>query len=167
MSTLYDLTAPRLDGQQQPLADYRGKVLLIVNVASKCGFTPQYAGLEALYERHRARGFEILGFPCNQFGAQEPGGSAEIAQFCSLTYGVSFPMFAKVDVNGPNAHPVFQFVRAHLSDILGSSVKWNWTKFLCDRDGKPSERFSPPTNPLSLRPAIEALLDKKPTAERA
>ena len=112
------------------------------------------------------RGLRILCFPCNQFGKQEPGSASEIRAFAD-GYGVTFDMFAKVDVNGPNAHPVFQFVRAHLSDILGSSVKWNWTKFLCDRDGKPSERFSPPTNPLSLRPAIEALLNKKPTAERA
>ena len=119
-----------------------------------------------MHEDLYARGLRILAFPCNQFGKQEPGTAEEIRAFAD-GYGVQFDMFAKVDVNGPHAHPVFQFVRAHLSDILGSSVKWNWTKFLCDRDGKPSERFSPPTNPLSMRPAIEALLDKKPTAERA
>jgi len=159
VSTLYDLTAPRLDGQQQPLADYRGKVLLIVNVASKCGFTPQYAGLEALYERHRARGFEILGFPCNQFGAQEPGDSAEIAQFCSLTYGVSFPMFAKVDVNGANAAPVYRLLKQAAPGLLGTqAIKWNFTKFLIDRQGAVVARFGPQTTPDAIEAEVVRLL---------
>lgn len=159
MSTLYDLSAPRLDGAQQPLADYRGKVLLIVNVASKCGFTPQYTGLEALYERHKEHGFEILGFPCNQFGAQEPGDSAEIAQFCSLTYGVNFPMFAKVEVNGANAAPVYRHLKQAAPGIMGTqAIKWNFTKFLVDRQGTVVARFGPQTKPEELEAQIARLL---------
>lgn len=160
MASLYDLTAPRLDGTPQTLADYRGKVLLIVNVASKCGFTPQYTGLEALYTRHQARGFEILGFPCNQFGEQEPGDSAEIAQFCSLTYGVSFPMFAKVAVNGGDTAPLYKHLKKAAPGLLGTqAIKWNFTKFLVNRQGAGVARFGPQTKPEDIETEIVRLLD--------
>jgi glutathione peroxidase len=134
-------------------------VLLIVNTASKCGFTPQYEGLEALYRKHRDRGFAVLGFPCNQFGAQEPGDAAEIASFCSLTYDVSFPMFAKIDVNGPAAHPLYGFLKKEKKGLLGSEgIKWNFTKFLVDRSGAVVDRFAPTTKPEALETAVEALL---------
>jgi glutathione peroxidase len=155
----YDFTAVRLDGTPMPLADFRGKVLLIVNTASKCGFTPQYAGLEGLWRDYKDRGLEVLGFPCNQFGAQEPGDAAEIAQFCSLTYDVSFPMMAKIDVNGPAADPLYVWLKAQRKGIFGSKgVKWNFTKFLIDRAGGVVERFAPTVKPEALRGAIEALL---------
>ena len=158
-TSLYDFTASTLAGEPADLAAYRGKVLLIVNVASKCGFTPQYEGLEKVYETYRDRGFEVLGFPCNQFGAQEPGDAAEIANFCSLTYDVSFPMFAKVEVNGPGTHPLFAYLKRAAKGVLGSeSIKWNFTKFLVDRSGAVVGRFAPATKPEALRREIEKLL---------
>ena len=156
---LYDLAAPLPNGGTQSMADYRGKVLLIVNTASKCGFTPQYAELEQLYRDYRDRGFEVLAFPCNQFGAQEPGDADEIANFCSLTYDVSFPVMAKIDVNGSDADPVFKHLKAERTGLLGSGIKWNFTKFLVDRDGKVVSRHAPTTRPDLLREEIEALLD--------
>ncbi len=159
MNTIYDFTAQALDGREVPLSDYRGKVVLIVNTASKCGFTPQYEGLEALNRRYAGRGLVVLGFPCNQFGAQEPGDAAEIASFCSLTYDVTFPMFAKIDVNGPSAHPLYAFLKHEKKGLLGSEgIKWNFTKFLIGRDGQVVERFAPTTKPEDLSSAIEKLL---------
>jgi glutathione peroxidase len=159
MAAIYDFTALDINGRETPLADYRGKVLLIVNTASKCGFTPQYEGLEALHRELSPRGFAVLGFPCNQFANQEPGDAAEIADFCSLTYDVTFPMFAKIDVNGPKAHPLYTFLTAQAPGMLGTkAVKWNFTKFLVGRDGKVVERFAPATKPEALKGAIEALI---------
>ena len=157
--SVYDFGAQRLVGQAVQLADYRGQVLLIVNTASKCGFTPQYEGLEALYRKHKDKGFAILGFPCNQFGAQEPGDAAEIANFCSLTYDVSFPMFGKIEVNGPKTDPLYAFLKHEKKGLLGSEgIKWNFTKFLIGRDGKPVDRFAPTVTPQALESAVEALL---------
>jgi glutathione peroxidase len=159
MTSLYDFDAETLEGAPARLADYRGQVLLVVNTASKCGFTPQYAGLEALWRKYRDRGFAVLGFPCNQFGAQEPGDAAEIANFCSLTYDVSFPMFGKIDVNGPKAHPLYAWLKHQQKGLLGSEgVKWNFTKFLIDRQGRAVARFAPTATPQSLESAIEALI---------
>ena len=157
--SVYDFAAEPLAGQPAPLSDYRGQVLLIVNTASKCGFTPQYEGLEALYRKHKDQGFAVLGFPCNQFGAQEPGDAAEIANYCSLTYDVSFPMFSKIDVNGPQVHPLYAFLKKEKKGLLGSEgIKWNFTKFLIGRDGAVVERFAPTTKPQDLESAVEALL---------
>ena len=159
MTSIYDFSAETLDGQPAPLADYRGKVVLIVNTASKCGFTGQYAGLEKLYKRFRDRGLVIVGFPCNQFGSQEPGNAEEIANFCSLTYDVQFPMMRKIDVNGPKAHPLFAYLKKAKKGFLGTqSIKWNFTKFLVDRTGQVSGRFAPNVEPKALEGAIEALL---------
>ena len=158
MSTIYDYTAQSLDGREISLSDYRGKTLLIVNTASACGFTPQYAGLEALYEKLAPEGFAVLGFPCNQFGRQEPGSAAEIGQFCASNYAVSFPLFDKIDVNGDNAHPLYQYLRREKSGLLGSSIKWNFTKFLVDRAGQVVARHAPTANPEGLTKEIEALL---------
>jgi glutathione peroxidase len=159
MAAIYDFSALDIDGRERPLTDYRGKVLLIVNTASKCGFTPQYEGLEALHRELSPRGFAILGFPCNQFGAQEPGDAAEIAGFCSLTYDVSFPMFAKIDVKGPKAHPLYAWLTDQAPGLLGTrAVKWNFTKFLVDRDGQVVGRFAPATKPEAIRSAIEAVI---------
>ena len=155
---LYDLSAKLPGGATQSLADYQGKVLLIVNTASKCGFTPQYEGLEELYRDYKDRGFEVLGFPCNQFGAQEPGNAEEIANFCSLTYDVTFPLMAKIDVNGSNADPIFKHLKDEQTGLLGSGIKWNFTKFLVDRDGKVVSRHAPTTKPEQLRKEIEELL---------
>ncbi len=155
---LYDLSAPLPGGGAQSMADYRGKVLLIVNTASKCGFTPQYEGLEELYRDYKDRGLEILAFPCNQFGAQEPGDAAEIASFCSLTYDVSFPVMAKIDVNGDDADPIFKHLKKEQTGLLGSGIKWNFTKFLVGRDGKVVSRHAPTTKPEQLRKEIEELL---------
>jgi glutathione peroxidase len=155
----YDFAAETLDGKPARLADYEGKVLLVVNTASKCGFTPQYQGLEALYRKYEGRGLVVLGFPCNQFGAQEPGDAEEIASFCSLTYDVSFPMMAKVDVNGPRSHPLYAWMKGEKGGgILGPGIKWNFTKFLIDRKGEVAGRFPPTATPASLESAIEALL---------
>ncbi len=154
-----DFTVKAADGSDASLEAYRGKVLLIVNTASKCGFTPQYEGLEALHRDYGDRGFEVLGFPCNQFGAQEPGDAAEIARFCSTTYDVTFPVFAKVDVNGPDAAPVFEALKAGAPGLLGSKgIKWNFTKFLVDREGRVVDRYAPTTKPEDLRADIEGLL---------
>jgi len=155
----YDFTAQRLDGQPANLADWKGKVLLVVNVASKCGFTPQYAGLEQLYRTYKDRGFAVLGFPCNQFGAQEPGAPEEIADFCSTNYDVTFPIMSKIDVNGPKAHPLYGYLKKQKKGVLGSeSIKWNFTKFLVDREGRVVDRFAPVHRPEALAAAIEALL---------
>ena len=159
MPSLYDFAAQTLDGQPAPLADYRGRVVLIVNTASKCGFTPQYEGLEALWCDYQDKGLTILGFPCNQFGAQEPGNAEEIANFCSLTYDVSFPMMAKIDVNGPKTDPLYAFLKHEKKGLLGSEgIKWNFTKFLIDKSGKVVARFAPTDTPQSLKGAIEKLL---------
>jgi glutathione peroxidase len=159
MAGIYDFTAAAADGSPAPLADYRGKVLLIVNVASKCGFTPQYEGLEALYRKYADQGLVVLGFPCNQFGGQEPGDAAEIASFCTLTYDVTFPVLAKIDVNGPKADPLYDFLTHEKRGLLGSAgIKWNFTKFLVGRDGKVLERFAPADKPESLEGAVEKAL---------
>ena len=159
MSSLYDIPVTTIDGRPTTLAGYRDKVLLIVNVASRCGFTPQYTGLEALWQRYRKNGLVVLGFPCNQFSGQEPGDEAEIAAFCSLTYSVSFPMFAKIDVNGAGTHPLFAHLKAAAPGLLGSElVKWNFTKFLVGRNGTPVKRFAPNDEPAGLAADIEALL---------
>jgi glutathione peroxidase len=159
MTTIADFTAKAIDGSEVPLKDFEGKVLLVVNTASKCGFTPQYEGLEALHSKYGPKGFAVLGFPCNQFGGQEPGDEAEIANFCKLTYKVDFPMFAKVDVNGDTAHPLFQWLKKAAPGLLGSeAIKWNFTKFLIDRRGQPQERFAPTTKPEALGSQIEKLL---------
>jgi glutathione peroxidase len=159
MTAITDIPVTCADGSTGTLRDYAGKVLLIVNVASRCGFTPQYEGLEALHRRYADRGFAVLGFPCNQFGAQEPGDAAEIASFCSLTYDVTFPLFAKIDVNGENAAPLFRALAAEAPGLLGSkSIKWNFTKFLVDRSGQVAERFAPTTKPEALTADIERLL---------
>lgn len=149
--SIYDYKVKTIKGEQQPLEAYRGKTLLIVNTASKCGFTPQYKGLEELYKKYHDQGLEILGFPCNQFGAQEPGSEEEIASFCSLNYGVSFPMFAKVDVNGPEADPLFEHLKEEAPGLLGSKpVKWNFTKFLVDKHGNVVKRYAPQDEPEKI-----------------
>jgi glutathione peroxidase len=159
MTTVYDFSATRLDGSEEKLDRWRGEVLVIVNTASKCGFTPQYEGLEALHRSLSPRGFSVLGFPCNQFGAQEPGDAAEIASFCQTTYAVSFPMFAKVDVNGEGAHPLFKFLKASRPGFLGSQgIKWNFTKFLVDRTGAIVSRHGPMTKPAEMKDEIERVL---------
>ncbi len=154
--SVYDYSARTIDGEQQPLSAYRGQPMLIVNVASKCGFTPQYAGLETLYNQYRERGLVVLGFPCDQFGHQEPGNEADIKSFCSLTYGVSFPMFAKINVNGADAHPLYRFLKEARPGILGSeAIKWNFTKFLIGRNGQPLKRYAPSDKPESLAADVE------------
>jgi len=159
MATIYDYAVNDIHGKPVKLDRYKDKVLLVVNVASKCGFTPQYKGLEALYKQYYGKGLEILGFPCNQFGAQEPGNEEEIAQFCELNYGVTFPLFAKVDVNGNGAAPVYQYLKAAKPGLLGSeAIKWNFTKFLVDRKGKVVARYAPNDTPESLAADVEKLL---------
>ena len=159
MPSLYDFQCPRLDGTPCDLSEFSGKVVLVVNVASRCGFTPQYEGLEALFQKYGPQGFVILGFPCNQFGAQEPGDAEEISQFCRLEYGVTFPMFAKVEVNGSDASPLFEFLKTEAPGALGTRpVKWNFTKFLIDREGQVVRRFAPTKKPGDLAAAIERLL---------
>jgi glutathione peroxidase len=160
-SNVYEFTADRLDGTPASLSEYSGRVLLIVNVASQCGFTPQYAGLEALYRKHQAAGLTVLGFPCNQFGAQEPGSPEEIRNFCSTKYDVSFPLFAKVDVNGENAHPLYRWLKSQAKGLLGTeSIKWNFTKFLLDRRGNVADRFAPATTAEQLESAVVELLNR-------
>lgn len=157
--SIYDFSAETLDGKPAPLSAYQDKVVLIVNTASKCGFTGQYAGLESLYTKYRDRGLVVLGFPCNQFGAQEPGDATEIANFCSLTYDVDFPMMRKIDVNGPATHPLYGYLKKAKKGVLGTEgVKWNFTKFLVDRKGQVTGRFAPTVEPQALEGAIEALL---------
>jgi glutathione peroxidase len=157
--SVYDYSAQSIDGELRPLVAYRGLVLLIVNVASRCGFTPQYAGLEALYRAYRERGFCVLGFPCDQFGHQEPGDEAQIRDFCTLTYGVSFPLFAKIKVNGTDAHPLYRFLKQARPGLLGlEGIKWNFTKFLIGRDGEPLQRYAPADKPESLERDVEGAL---------
>ena len=159
MTAITTIPVTAADGSPTDLGDHAGKVLLIVNVASKCGFTPQYKGLEALQKRYADQGFSVLGFPCNQFGAQEPGDAEEIAHFCTLTYGVDFPMFAKIDVNGDDAAPLYAYLKDEAPGLLGSkAIKWNFTKFLVDRAGKVVKRYAPQTRPEELVRDIEALL---------
>jgi len=158
-SSVFDFETRRLDGAPMPLADFRGQVLLIVNTASECGFTPQYAGLQKLHETYASRGFSVLGFPCNQFHAQEPGTADEIGAFCTKNFGVSFPLSEKIDVNGAAAHPLYRHLTSAAPGILGTeAIKWNFTKFLIDRDGKVAARFAPTTTPESIAADIEALL---------
>ena len=159
MNRVYDYSAKALDGNEISLAAFTGQVLLIVNTASACGFTPQYGGLETLYRTHAARGFAVLGFPCNQFGKQEPGSEGEIAEFCSREYSVTFPMFAKIEVNGDNAHPLYQFLKRQRPGLMGlESIKWNFTKFLVDREGQVVTRYAPTTRPEALTAEIVSLL---------
>ena len=157
--SIYDFTCTALAGDQQPLNAYRGKPLLIVNTASKCGLTPQYEGLEQLYQTYREQGFEILGFPCNQFLSQEPGSEAEIGEFCSSNYSVSFPLFGKIDVNGPDTSPLYDYLKSAAPGLLGSRrIKWNFTKFLVNSDGQVVDRFAPATKPDKIAASIKKLL---------
>lgn len=157
--SIYDHKATTLQGKEVSLSEFEGKVMLIVNTASKCGFTPQYKGLEALYQDLNERGVVVLGFPCNQFGRQEPGGAEEIGSFCEANYGVSFPMFEKIDVNGGNAHPLYNYLKAEAPGLMGTSaIKWNFTKFLVDRNGKVLKRYAPTDKPEAIRKDIEAVL---------
>ena len=159
MADVYDFSMTDIHGKPQSLGQYKDKVLLIVNTASQCGFTPQYKGLETLYKKMHARGLEVLGFPCNQFGAQEPGGEEEIESFCEVNYGVTFPMFAKIDVNGKNAAPLYEYLKDAKPGLLGSeAIKWNFTKFLVDRKGKVVERYAPKVEPEAIAADIEKLL---------
>jgi glutathione peroxidase len=160
--SIYAFSAPLLDGRETSLGEFKGKILLIVNTASKCGFTPQYAGLGRLYQTYKDRGFAVLGFPSNQFGRQEPGTAEEIGAFCEKNYGVSFPIFAKIDVNGAAAHPLYRFLKKRRRGLLGiGRITWNFTKFLADRDGRVVRRFAPATDPKSIAPAIETLLEDR------
>ena len=162
MSNIYQFEAELLEGDIKALADYKGKVMLIVNTASKCAFTPQFAGLEKLYEKYKPQGLEILGFPCNQFGGQDPGTNKEIGVFCQRNYGVNFPMFAKVDVKGPEAHAIFRFLTREAKGVLGSqNIKWNFTKFLVGRNGEVLGRYAPTTKPEALEADIEKALASK------
>lgn len=159
MTSVYDFTMDRLNGKPQPLDDYKGKVLLVVNTASKCGFTPQFEGLEELYKDLKDKGLEILGFPCNQFGKQDPGSDDEIGEFCQINYGVSFPMFSKIEVNGDGAAPLYKHLKAVKPGMMGTKgIKWNFTKFLIDRDGNVIKRFAPADKPSAIRKDIEKLL---------
>jgi glutathione peroxidase len=158
-SKIYSFGVKTIDGKETTLADFKGKAMLIVNVASKCGFTPQYTGLEALYKKYKEQGLVVLGFPCNQFGAQEAGNEAEIKDFCSLTYEVDFPMFSKVEVNGKNAHPLYNYLKSEEKGIFGTEgIKWNFTKFLVDRKGTVLKRFAPTVKPEALDKDVEAAL---------
>ncbi len=160
MTSIYDFSAEKLEGGEQSLADYRGKVLLIVNTASKCGFTPQFEGLEKVFEEYKDKGLVVLGFPCNQFASQDPGSNNEIGEFCQRNYGVSFPMFAKIDVNGNDAHPLYKYLTKEAKGILGSeAVKWNFTKFLVGKDGNVIDRYAPTTKPESMVGDIEKALN--------
>ncbi len=158
MTALTDFSATTLDGAPQDLSAYAGQVVLVVNTASQCGFTPQYAGLEELWQRYRDQGLVVLGFPCDQFGGQEPGSEEEIGAFCQKNYGVTFPMFAKIEVNGDDAHPLWQWLRSEKGGLLGDRIKWNFTKFLVGRDGQVVKRYAPTTEPASLAGDIEAAL---------
>jgi glutathione peroxidase len=158
MTTISDFHATSIDGQDVDLASYAGEVVLVVNTASQCGFTPQYAGLQKLQDTYAERGFTVLGFPCDQFGHQEPGSEEEIASFCESSFGVSFPMFAKIDVNGADTHPLYAWLKDEQSGLLGGKIKWNFTKFLVGRDGTPVNRFAPQTDPLDISDDIEQAL---------
>jgi glutathione peroxidase len=159
MNPIYEITCHTITGEEQPLSKYKDRVLLIVNTASKCGFTPQFLGLETLYKQYQAQGFEVLGFPCNQFGSQDPGNEEEILNFCRTNYDVSFPMFSKIEVNGPHTHPLFHYLKKEAPGLMGSkAIKWNFTKFLIDKSGSVQERFAPTTKPEDIAQSIEALL---------
>ncbi|MCG8673743.1 MAG: glutathione peroxidase [Pseudomonadales bacterium] len=159
MTDIYEFSGKNIKGEDVPLSDYKGKVLLIVNTASKCGFTPQYKGLESLYKNYQDKGLEILGFPCNQFGKQEPGNSDDISEFCELNFGVTFPLFEKVEVNGPNTHPLYDYLKKEAPGLLGSgAIKWNFTKFLVDGDGNVVKRFSPTDTPEKIEKHVKSLL---------
>ncbi|MBS3962999.1 MAG: glutathione peroxidase [Methylomonas sp.] len=159
MTSVHDFSAKMLDGRTVPLRDYNGQVLLIVNTASRCGFTPQYRDLENLYQQYRARGFAVLAFPCNQFGQQEPGSSTDIAQFCESNFHISFPLFEKIEVNGANTHPLYGFLKTAKPGLFGTqAIKWNFTKFLIDKQGQPVERYGPMQTPNSLKNAVEHYL---------
>lgn len=158
MSSIYSFTATLNNGKTKSFADYKGKVLLIVNTASQCGFTPQYKGLQEIYSKYHAPGLEVLGFPCNQFGHQEPGSDADIKSFCDLNYGVEFPIFSKIDVNGDAAHPLYKFLKERKSGLLGGTIRWNFTKFLIDRQGNVVDRYAPFTPPANLERDLEKLL---------
>ena len=159
MSTIYEITCHTITGEAQLLSKYKDKVLLIVNTASNCGFTPQFLGLESLYKQYQAQGLEILGFPCNQFGSQDPGSQEEILTFCQTNYNVTFPMFAKIEVNGPNADPLFHYLKKEAPGLMGSkAIKWNFTKFLVDQSGRVHKRFAPTTKPEDIAQSVQALL---------
>lgn len=158
MTNIYQFDAELLNGENKNLSDFNGKVLLIVNTASKCGFTPQFAGLEKIYQNYKDKGFEVLGFPCNQFGSQDPGSNEQIGEYCQMNYGVSFPMFAKVNVKGPEAHVIFRYLTNNSKGVLGSGIKWNFTKFLIGKDGKVLNRYAPTTKPESIAEDIEKAL---------
>lgn len=159
--SLYDIEVTTIDGRRERLEAYRGQVLLIVNVASECGFTPQYEGLEALYRQYAADGFAVLGFPCDQFGHQEPGDEATIRDFCSTRYSVSFPMFAKIEVNGPHAHPLYRYLKAERGGLLGRRIKWNFTKFLVDRNGRVVQRYAPTVKPEKIAEDLPTYLQAR------
>ena len=158
MSEFYDLSAKRINGEEQPMQEYDGKVVLVVNTASKCGFTPQYEGLQKLYDEYKDKGLEILGFPCDQFAHQEPGSDKDIDEFCKMNYGVNFPLFSKINVNGKDTHPIFKLLKKETKSKLGKGIKWNFTKFLVDKDGNPIKRFEPTVTPEDLIPMIEEAL---------
>ncbi|MFA6404252.1 MAG: glutathione peroxidase [Salinivirgaceae bacterium] len=160
-TVFYQFAAKSLQGEDINMETYKGKVILVVNTASKCGFTPQYKGLETLYEKYQKQGFVILGFPCNQFGNQEPGDEKQIAGGCLIDYGVTFPMFSKIDVNGINTHPIYRYLKGALKGWFGNGIKWNFTKFLIDASGKPVKRFSPATKPEKIEKYVKNLLEKK------
>lgn len=158
-TSIYNFSANRLNGQKTDLSEYKGKTIVVVNTASKCGLTPQYQGLEKLYNEYKNDGLVVLGFPCNQFGNQEKGSSEDIKEFCQVNYGVSFPMFEKIEVNGKNAHPVYKYLKSQLSGgLLGSAIKWNFTKFVIDKNGKPLKRFAPTTKPEKMEDFIKKIL---------
>lgn len=158
--TVYDYSAVNIDGDTVNLSDYKGKVLLIVNTASECGFTPQYEGLQEVYTKYKDQGFEVLAFPCNQFGGQEPGEKSEIKEFCSTKFSTTFPLFDKIDVNGKNAHPLYIYLKSEQSGLITDDIKWNFTKFLIGKDGVPNNRYSPQTTPAKIAPDIEKLLNQ-------
>lgn len=160
-NNFHQFSATSLQGKEIKMDQFKGKTVLLVNTASKCGFTPQYAGLEELYEKYKDKGFVVLGFPCNQFANQEPGGAKEIEESCLVNYGVSFPMFSKIDVNGKNAHPIFKYLKKEQGGTLGNAIKWNFTKFLIDSEGKPVKRYSPITTPEKIEPELVELLETK------
>lgn len=156
--SIYDFEANKLNGEKIKLDAFKGKTMVVVNTASKCGLTPQYEGLESMYEKYKDQGLVILGFPCNQFGKQEKGNSDEIQEFCQVNYGVSFPMFEKIEVNGKDAHPVYKYLKSELGGLLGSKIKWNFTKFVIDKNGKPVKRFAPTTSPEKMEDYIKEIL---------
>lgn len=161
MTTFYDFEAKKLNGQTVSMKEYQGKTIVVVNIASKCGFTPQYEGLEKLYQQYKDKGLVILGFPCNQFGNQESGSSDEIEEFCQINYGVSFPLFEKIEVNGDNTHPIFKFLKSSVSNgLFGSKIKWNFTKLVINNKGVPVKRFSPTTKPEKMEKTIQQLLQQ-------